>query len=137
MSEVAAVLHRALVASYRPYVRRRLAEQGISLPEEMDAALAEGEAWLGEQLEELLRLPFHQQRRGPLEVFQQAMSFPTAALTAAGATPPRRDPVAVNALPGDRFDLAPASSRDLGEEVWRAHIAWGMAKARQVGGKTS
>lgn len=68
--------------------------------------------------------------------FQQAMSFPTAALTAAGTTPPSRDPVAVNALPGDRFDLAPASSRDLGEEVWRAHIAWGMAKARQVGGKT-
>jgi hypothetical protein len=57
------------------------------------------------------------------------MSFPTAYLLEQGCEPVTRDPVAVNALPGDVFDLAPASSAVLGEDVWRAHLQWGAEKA--------
>jgi hypothetical protein len=122
----------ALVAVYRPYVLERMAELGLEEPDGLEAALQEGEAWLRANLGELLALPFGEQRRGPLEVFQEAMRFPTAALEAAGASSRPRDPTAEAALPGDRYDLAPASSRALGEEVWRAHLVWGAAKAGAI-----
>jgi hypothetical protein len=57
------------------------------------------------------------------------MRFPTRALAEAGTPPVRRDPAAVAALPGDLYDLAPASSRPLGDAAWEAHMAWGAAKA--------
>ena len=77
----------------------------------------------------LLSLPFHRQSRGPLELFQDAVRFPTAVLQEAGvaAVPGTRPPA--TALPGDLYDLAPASSQELGEDVWGAHLAWGAAKA--------
>ena len=42
--------------------------------------------------------------------------------------------VSVDAVPNANlaanvYDLAPASSRDLGEEVWAAHLQWGARKA--------
>ena len=43
-----------------------------------------------------------------------------------------RDPGSVAALPGDVYSLAPASSRQLGEEVWTAHLTWGATKARAM-----
>ena len=60
------------------------------------------------------------------------MRFPTEALRAAGVRGVPRDPVAVSALPGDLYDLAPASSQDLGEEAWQVHVAWAMQKAQSV-----
>jgi hypothetical protein len=76
-------------------------------------------------------------RRSPLEIFQEAMRFPTEALDALGALGAGRDPVAEAALPGDRYDLAPASSQALGEAAWRAHLAWGAAKARSHTGPSA
>jgi len=67
-----------------------------------------------------------------LELFQEALRFPTYALEQAGNQPVGRDEIATNALPGDRFGLAPASSRDLGEEAWMAHLSWGAAKAAAI-----
>ncbi|MCB2224333.1 MAG: hypothetical protein KQH83_09200 [Actinobacteria bacterium] len=129
--DTAGRLRDALVASYRPYLLRRLSELGVAAGTPgLDEAIAEGEAWLAAELGGLLALPFRDQQRGPLEVFQQAMRYPTAALEAAGIPPVPRDPAAVGALPGDRHHLAPASSQPLGEEVWEAHLAWGAAKAR-------
>ncbi len=121
-------LQAALVAAYGPYLRRMLAERGLTAPG-LDAAVEEGRAWLDESLGALLSLPFRGQPRGPLEVFQEAIRFPTAALAAAGVEPPLRDEAARTALPGDLYDLAPPSSQDLGEDVWGAHLAWGAAKA--------
>ncbi|MGD2061061.1 MAG: hypothetical protein PVF87_09370, partial [Acidimicrobiia bacterium] len=89
----------------------------------------EGEEWLTDQLDRLLAEPFGRQHRGPLELFQEAMRFPTAALVDLGFDRVERDPVAEQAIPGDAFDLAPASSAALGETVWHAHLAWGAAKA--------
>lgn len=118
----------ALVATYSGFVRSRLP----ATPEGIDEALAEGEAWLRSTLTDLLTLPFPDQRRGPLEVFQEAMKFPTETLREAGVETPRRDPPAETALPGDSYDLAPASSRDLGEEIWTIHLTWGATKARAM-----
>ncbi len=127
MPDHSANLAEALVAVYPHHVRRR-APHVMGL----EAAVEEGAAWLQSELELLLSQPFSQQRRGPLEVFQEAMRFPTARLADLGVEPIPRDPMAERALPGDLYDLAPASTRDLGEEVWAIHLAWGATKAAAI-----
>jgi hypothetical protein len=119
----------AFVAAYRPWVERRLRELGLVAPPGLGPALTEGAGWLTEQLPALLAMPAAEQRRGPLEVFQEAMRFPTAVLAEDGVPPVERDEAARRALPGDAYDLAPASSQSLGDDAWRAHVAWGAAKA--------
>lgn len=121
----------ALTVAYRPYVESVLEDRGIDVAI-VDEALSEGEAWLKAMLDELLSRPFEDQRRGPLEVFQEAMRFPTDALRAAETPPISRDEVTANALPGDLYGLAPASSRDLGEDAWEAHLRWGARKAQAL-----
>lgn len=125
-----------LVNGYEAYARAVVAERIGSEPVGLDDAIREGREWLHEVLEHLLRLPFPLQDRGPLEVFQEAMRFPTLVLQEAGHPPVLRDDAARSALPGDVYDLAPASSRDLGEEVWRAHLVWGAAKAAAMTRRT-
>ena len=125
-SETASILRACLVAVYRPYVARVI--EGF--PAEIDDdTLERGERWLDQELASLLVLPFSEQRRSPLEVFQEAMKFVNDDLAAQGVVPPKRDDAARRALPGDRYDLAPASSQALGSGVWEAHLAWGAAKA--------
>lgn len=124
--EFSARLHEAFVAAYGPYVETKLGERSLPpIPE----AVAEGSAWLDTALLELFDQPAAEQRRSPLELFQEAMQFPTAALEAAGVPPVPRDPVSESALPGDIYDLAPASSQALGEGVWQVHLEWGASKA--------
>ncbi len=119
-------LLEAFAAAYRPHVEARCAALEVEPP---NAAIDAGERWLRGELQDLLALPFGQQRRGPLELFQEAMRFPTAELSAAGMEPVIRNEVAATAMPGDLFDLAPASSQDLGESAWHAHLRWGATKA--------
>lgn len=121
----------AFVSAYPGHVAARCSRLGLETP---SVAVAEGQAWLRRELTELLAQPFSEQRRGPLELFQEAMRFPTEALVDAGVEAVQRSDVARAALPGDIFDLAPASSQDLGEEAWQAHLQWGAAKARALGG---
>jgi hypothetical protein len=132
MDDVAATLHAAFLDAYRPTVVARLAAMGSVETAGLDEALAAGEEWLDEALRAVLAAPHREQRHSPLEVFREAMRFPTAALETAGVAPVERDPIARDALPGDLYGLAPASSQDLGQDAWRAHLAWGAAKARAV-----
>lgn len=132
IDEASQTLADELVAAYGPFVSSRTGSLGVDLV----AALAAGDAWLREELAKELSQPYDQQRRGPLEIFQAAMSFPTDVLLAAGVEEPHRDAIAVQALPGDRFNLAPASSRDISDEVWAAHLAWGVTKAASMMGLT-
>ena len=130
MDETARNLAASMLIAYSTHLAGRLAELSIEPVASLDAAVAEGKAWLKDNLEELLVRPFDRQRRGPLEVFQEAMRFPTDALVAMGVPAVPRDPGSRAALPGDVYDLAPASSRQLGDEVWVAHLTWGATKAR-------
>ncbi len=114
---------------YRPWLLHLFESRGWKVGPELARGIEDGERWLTETLEHLLGLTFEQQRRGPLEIFQEAMRFPTAVLADLGVETVERDAAAVTAIPGDVFDLAPASSAALGEDVWRAHLAWGAAKA--------
>lgn len=127
MDAPSAAVVQVFVAAYRPYVERRLVDQSLPIVHD---AIDTGERWLRTTLEAVLSAPFAEQRRSPLEIFQEAMRFPTEALRSRGASESPRDPVAVAALPGDAFDLAPASSQALGEEAWNAHLRWGAAKAQ-------
>jgi hypothetical protein len=127
-------LQTTFVVAYPVYVSRRLRELGISAPAHMAAAIESGREKLRADLEDLFAQPADRQDRSPLEIFQSALQAPTAALHAAGVEPIERDPVVANALPGDLYDLAPASSQALGEEAFRAHLAWGVAKAAAVAG---
>jgi hypothetical protein len=125
-------LTKALVAAVRPHVVSRVTALAPGPVAGLDDAVSEAETWLESELKSLLSLPFDDQRRSPLELFQEAMRFPTEALRSANVVPIRRDPVEAGALPGDLYRLAPASSQELGEEVWRAHLAWGAGKAKAM-----
>lgn len=126
MDAVSSELLDAFAAAYRPYVEGRLAAAGLPA---VDEAIDKGEAWLVQALGDLLGKPYREQHRSPLEVFQEALQHPTEALAGTGSPPASRDEVAITALPGDLFGLAPASSQELGEAAWRAHLAWGATKA--------
>jgi hypothetical protein len=127
MDSVASDLAATLVAAYPEYISRRLEASG--LPPVPEQVVANGAAWLEERLGVLLSERFEVQRRGPLELFQEAMRFPTEALVQGGVAEVARDETAAAALPGDVYGLAPASSAEISEKVWEAHLAWGAAKA--------
>lgn len=128
----AQALREALAGVYRPWLLHLFETRRWEVGSDIVEAIDDGEAWLADQLDHLLAEPFHRQRRGPLEVFQEAMRFPTTALIDLGVDRVDRDPMASRAIPGDVFDLAPASSATLGETVWHAHLAWGAAKANAM-----
>jgi len=119
-------LQRALVAVY-PLYAKRVVEPFGQEPDPM--YVAQGQAWLAGELEALLTLPYLEQARGPFEVFQEATRFIGDGLEASGIEAPARSAADVEALPGDRYGIAPVSSRELGRTVWEAHLRWGASKA--------
>lgn len=127
-------LARALVAAFPGYLHDRLDELGVAVDgavaEAVDAAIGE----LSRSLQRLAQLPPQDQVKSPLELVRDA-TVPISAVLAAGAVAPvPRDEWAVAIHPEDVYELYPASSRDLGEEAWQMHLAWGIDKARVVGG---
>ena len=129
MIELTDELRVAFADAYEPHVRDRLSRLGIASTPAFEQSVADGREWLAGALDELAALAFDEQHRGPLELFQEAMRFPTAVLLDNGVEPISRDEVVSNAMPGDHFGLAPASSQELGDRAWRAHLDWGAAKA--------
>lgn len=132
MRPEAQALRDALARVYRPWLLHLFEIRGWEAGPTLVKAIDDGERWLTDRLDHLLAQPFDQQRRGPLELFQEAMRFPTTALIDLGVDRVDRDATAVQAIPGDVFDLAPASSAMLGETVWQAHLVWGAAKANAM-----
>ena len=129
-ASLSAQLRIALVAAYPGYVARRLHELGVAVSDEVVAQSA------GNLSESLRRLEesSHDLGESPLELVRIATEPVTAALAAAGVEPVERDAQAVELHPDDLFDLYPATSRDLGEDVWRVHMQWGLERARRVAG---
>jgi hypothetical protein len=125
-----AAVAEAFVAAYPAYLKSRLE---LTAPgTDVGDGLRQGVQWLEGELNQWVAQTAAEQHRGPLQIFQTAVAFPTAALEAAGVAPPKRDASAIQALPGDQYALAPASSREIGGDAWRAHIEWGIAKARLI-----
>lgn len=120
----------AFVVAYRPFIESQL--ESLASGVEVDEGVRQGAQWLEAELNQWAAQSAGEQHRGPLQIFQTAVAFPTAGLEAAGIVPPARDASAQRALPGDLYGLAPASSRDIGGDAWRAHIEWGIAKAKLV-----
>ncbi len=122
----------AFVGAYVPYLERTLSRLGLPVTDRVTRAMTDGEKWLAIRLAEIDSGSPQALRRGPLEIFQEAMRFPTAALEADGVAPALRDAVEESALPGDIYGLAPASSRDLGDSVLAIHIKWGVARVKAL-----
>jgi len=131
MTPEARLLHEAFIDAFPGYLKARVV--ALAFPE-VDGAVVDATAMLERDLDALLALPEQDQIRSPLQLVREATAPVTAALVAAGAEPVERDEEQRSLVPGDVFALAPASSRDLGEGAWRAHVDWGVAKARSVAG---
>jgi len=125
-----ATVVEAFISAYPVFLKSRLDSMAPGM--EIDDEVRQGARWLEGELRQWAARAVGEQRRGPLQIFQTAVAFPTAALQAAGVPPLERDVSAAQALPGDLYGLAPASSRDIGGDAWRAHIEWGIAKAKLV-----
>lgn len=123
----------AFVAAYPAYVRRRLEQLGVAGPE-IDAAIERGRASLEAAFAAWRGPGPERQRASPLELFREALGAPTHTAIALGAAAPDREDIQERVLPGDLLDLAPATSRDLGDEAWEAHVAWGLARAEAISG---
>ena len=134
MSPESARLRQALVEAFPGYVHRMIEARALPAGASIDAAVDEGRRRLADELDELFGRSFSEQDRSPMQLFRDALAIPTAALEAVEAEPVDRDPADTALLPEDRYGLAPAGSQDLGEDVWRAHLAWGIAKAEGVAG---
>ncbi|MPZ54127.1 MAG: alpha/beta fold hydrolase, partial [Acidimicrobiia bacterium] len=131
---VAQRLVDSLVAVYPEVLSRGLLQIGIAPDLELEAASEDAMEWLRSELEQLLAQPFIDQRRGPLQVFQEAFAGPSELLMERGIPALERDEITANALPGDHYGLAPASTREISDGVFDAHISWGIEKAKAMRG---
>jgi len=124
----------ALVAAFPSYLRHRLDEMGVIAGSSIDDVIVAAADELSASLEAHLRSPAAAQTDSPLELVRRATVTITEALALMGLRPQPRDDWEKSRYPEDLFALYPASSRDLGEEVWRLHIGWGRSKAEAVAG---
>lgn len=124
-------LREAVIAAFPGYIRGHLRQLGV--PE--DDAVADATAAATVRLETLLvALEGGSLTESPLEMVRIATESVTAALRDRGVDPVPRDGRSVEIHPDDVYDLYPATSRDLGDDVWRIHMEWGIERARQVAG---
>ncbi len=104
----------------------------------LDDARAAGERAreeVGARLRSLLAQDVDEQRTNPLGVIRTAVRYPTEVLQRAGVPPVVRDDFLESTFADDVYGLAPASWRDLGDEVHEAGIVWGAWKASTVLGR--
>jgi hypothetical protein len=84
-------------------------------------------------LRDLFTRDAEEQRATPLQIVRTAYREPTAVLERAGVPAVVRDSFDEQALPEDRYGLAPRSLGDLGdEELAPLLLAWGIGKATVV-----
>ena len=127
-------LASALSSAFPEYVSDRLAAIGIVAGNTVVGSIDEAGVVLETMLNELAMLPTGEQRRSPLELVREALAPITEALFELGVRSQVRDEWEMEQLADDPYALFPATSRDLGEEVWQLHIEWGIAKAREISG---
>ena len=127
-------LGTALVTAFPGYIRQRFATLGVTVDDDLDGVVAATVGHLAKSLDTLAGLPLQDQVKSPLELVREATAPITRLLSNRRVSTPDRDAWAVEVHPDDLYDLYPASSRDLSEEAWQLHVAWGVDKARVVAG---
>ena len=127
-------LVESLVAAFPIFVEHRLETLGVVADRGLTETITNAVAGLGDSLEMLATLPPQDQVKSPLELVREATLPFGEALLDRQVTVPERDEWAVAVHPEDLYELYPASSRDLGEDAWQLHLAWGISKARVVAG---
>ena len=134
MEPHATALADAIVGALPGWVERCVARRLPTLgPERQAAARAAGERAadeVGGQVRALLAADIDDQRTTPLALLRSAVRYPTEVLQAAGVPPVDRDPVQARLLPGDPYDLSPASFADIDPALAEPGMVWGAAKAR-------
>jgi hypothetical protein len=128
------LLAAALVAAFPQFVEDRLAALGVEPETDLVYAAEAGCISLSHALNELVYASLPKQGESPLQMVRIATQPLSEALAAAGVPAPQRDERAVEIHPEDVYGLYPASSRELGDEVWQLHMQWGLDKARVVAG---
>ncbi len=121
------------VAAYPGYVGSRIRNLDVD-PARIAGAIDSGHTALQAAFADWTGRSPHEQSASPLELFREALAAPTGALTELGLNPATRQEAQRRALPGDHYDLAPVTSRDLGDEAFGAHVAWGVARAEAIAG---
>ena len=123
-------LRQHIVAAFPDYLRTKLESLGFEVGGDVIATAARdldrSLAWLDDAPTSL--------GESPLELVRVATEPITMALRAAGVALVERDAQATELHPDDLYDLYPATSRDLGEDVWQVHMEWGIERARLVAG---
>ncbi len=122
------------MAAFPGYVEARLRELGVVDDPRFSDVVGSATTTLGESLHALFATDPRRQRESPLEVVRRATTLITAELESQGVVHRPRDQYSFEIHPDDPYGLYPASSRDLGEEVWQLHMQWGIDKARLVTG---
>lgn len=135
------VLLRAVAEVIEPWLvslvvrtAERLDPQGCTADLEGRARVLAAEqapAVLGE-LERLLATDVDDQRANPLAVLRGAVDGPTGLLLDAGVPAPARDEFARRSFPDDRYDLGPATWRDVDDSLHEPGLVWGAWKAATV-----
>jgi hypothetical protein len=128
------LLAASLVVAFPRFVEGKLASLGVEPDTEVVKAAEAGCISLGHALNELVYASLPMQSESPLQLVRMATQPIAEALAAAGVPVPMRDERAVEIHPEDVYDLYPASSRELGDDVWQLQMQWGLEKARVVAG---
>lgn len=127
-------LAATLAAAFPNYIEDKLGCLGVEMDSQIYEVIAAATAELETALYVLLESAPSDQRQSPLELVRRATIPITAHLSASSVLAPSRDEQDVAIHPEDKYDLYPATSADLGQQAWQAHIQWGIDKARSIAG---
>ena len=86
-------------------------------------------AEVGAEVRALLEADIDEQWTTPLSLLRAAVRYPTEVLREAGVPPVERDPFQEKLVPGDLYDLSPASFADVDPALAEPGMVWGAAKA--------
>jgi len=122
-------LREAVAAALGPWIAAQLRMRFNIDPDAMSASIDTVVADADARLVELIHADVDTPLSGPLERIRNSVEQLGPTLEAMGVAPPTRDPFDVSVRPNDHYGLGPIAFLDLGEDVQRAGITWGAAKA--------
>ena len=138
MESHATALAEAVTAALPGWVERSVArlvaawtgaEPSAEVAEAARAAGRRAADEVGAAVRALVEADIDDQRSTPLSLLRAAVRYPTEVLRAAGVPPVARDAIQERLLPGDVYDLSPATFADVDPALAEPGMLWGAAKA--------